>query len=52
MTPEFQNGLEQRMPAEVAEELRTLPLDAEDLRAALANAFDRIADLEQLNRIL
>lgn len=51
MTPDFVNTLHSTPPADVAEAVRNRPLDADDLRAALADAFDRIAALEQLHRI-
>lgn len=50
MTPQFQLGLDQRPPGEVAEQLRTWNLDNEDLQAALADVYVRIADLEQMSR--
>jgi len=52
MTPDFLLGLHQRHPSEVAEQLKTWNLDSDDLKAALADVYERIAALEHINRIL
>ncbi|MBA2238054.1 MAG: hypothetical protein H0W24_05045 [Lysobacter sp.] len=52
MSSDFQLSLHELPAGEVAEELRMRKnLEMQDLQAALANVYDRIAKLEQTGRL-
>ena len=46
----FLFGLDERPAAEIAQQLRDGRLDQDDLRAALAEVFDRLQKLDDLER--